>query len=677
MIKRFTHISLILLLLASIASAAYIDEIETKPKDIDPNGEFTIKVYLGGETCGIQMKIYVDDKLFSSKNIGCENDEVETNEWDLSKDILECGVHKLQVDLIDSGSLIQTKKVDLNIGNAPQITISPKEPIPNAETTITFKDRETGKLLSDIDVRIFNIRDGASSAKEYSTNNKGEIKFISDSVGDFRLTVEDPKYCGTLDFWIRKTMPFAGPFPEDPVVGERIGVAVPAGVGVKYIDSEGNVYPLRNLGGGVNLTINEAGDYTLIAGDVGIIYWRVVKNFTVSDKSRMSAKIEPEKAVTNKVVLLTVTTRGEPISNTPVKITKPIGGSETLETNANGEIRFTPETVGTYHYKVEKQRYETLEGDVSANNAFTVEITPYEPTADEDITLNVTNQLGNRVDNAMVYIEDSSGIVVTERTGFDGSFKFRLSDPREYTIRVQKEGFWDLEDRIRVYGVISIKLCPNEMEIGDEMRISITDNEGMETPAGITVTKPDGRTETIRNTTYKPARVGVYTIEASKTDYRTVSAELTVNPHPIEVTPTIVDNNIIVVLESHDKPVSGLTVLITTPNGEVQALTDENGIVKAPVNKEGNLTISVNNIDTNDEYENLIIRRRIAKQYDFILLILPVFFVIIVTFLTILVIEYFHRQKKKTDKGEGLFHGSKETKTSAYGSKEKKTSLRG
>ncbi len=646
-------------MLASVASAAYIKDVETKPKDIDPNGDFTVKVDLGGTTCGTQLKIYIDGKKFCSKNIGCETEEVESDKWELDDDPLECGVHKLQVDLIDGGSIIQSKTMDLRIGNVPEITLSPSEPSPNSEMKIIFRNNETGKLITDLDVQIYKTKLGTSSTKDYSVNNQGEVKFSSDSVGQFKLIIEDPDYCGTFNFWVKKPLPFAGPFPEDPVIGERMSVSVPGGVGVKYIDSEGKVYPLRNYGGGANFTINTQGEYNLVAAELSTIYWSITKNFSVSDKSRMSAKIEPENAVTNKVVMLTVSSRGASIENIPVKIIKPIGGSETFETNVKGEIRFTPETVGTYHYKIEKARYDTLEGDFEVFDAFDMRITPGDPVVEEDILLAVRDQLGAKVDNALVYIEDASGIQVTESTGWNGSFRFRLPDPGEYTIKVQKEGFWNFEDTMRVYGIISMELYPEEIETGDDVNISIKNKDGEETSAEVTVTKPDGRTQGIDGVVYTPIEVGVHKIKATKSGYREVSGELVVNPHPLDVVVRIEENSAIITAISHGEPVPGLVLFVTTPSEKKQAVTDGDGRVSALVEEEGYIIIDANNIERDERYHNNTIRREIVKRYDYSLLVLPLLLVGVFSFLGVFAVDYYHKQKDEPKRGSGLFNADK------------------
>ncbi len=671
--RIIAYVCLILLMLTFVASAAYMREVTTNPASIYPKGKFTVEVKLGGNTCGTQMRFSMDDKEFESKNIGCLKDDVKSNEWDLSKNPLDCGTHELKVELLDSGEVIQKETRTLKIGNVPNIILTPEQPNPQKDITITFKNNKTGQGIEDMDVRIYNILDGPSSAKDYTTNNKGEISYMADVAGEFKLTIDDPNYCSSINFWVKKTLPFAGPNPPDPVVGERIGVAVPGGVGVKYVDSKGAVYPLKNAGGGVNFTIDQAGDYTLIAGDFSTRYWSVIKKFSVSEKARMEVRITPDRIVVDKVLLLTATSRGVAVENAMVEITKPIGGYEKLKTNDKGEIRFNPESAGEYHYRIDKDRYLPSEDDFEAYNAIEVVTEPDEPISDQDVTLKVMNQMGDRVDNALISLEDQSGVLVSGGTDIDGSFKFRLQEPKDYILKIQKEGYWDFESKLRIYGIISLNLNSNEIEIEDSIVISVLDKQGAEISADLAVTKPDGRTEGIADRVYTPGSVGDYEIKATKEGYRSAASKLKVNPHPLDLNKTIEGDKLIIRASSHNEPVPGITVNIKTPTEEKQVVTDANGIITAVIGKEGNITISANVIKANENYKSKTLKERIVKRYNYLLLIPPLIFIIATAIAVVFVIDYLHKRRGETKKkrlsGKGGKRGLLERSSSSSLSK--------
>jgi hypothetical protein len=658
--RRIISVCIVAFMLISVAAAAAtIKSIETKPADISPKTKFSVKVTFSGEPCGTQAKFYLDDQKFSEKNIGSEDGgcvmDIESGEIDLVKDPVSCGIHKLRVDLVDGGNVISTKAKDLQIGNVPTITITPPQPLPQSEVSITFKDKTTGRPISDLQMQITKLITG-TAPKEYSTGTDGVMKFTADTVGNYRMNLEDSNYCGTIDFRVLRKLPYDGPKPVNPVVGERIGIAVPISVGIKYIDPDGKVHPLMNLGGGANFTVEKPGQYTLVLADISTVFWRVDLNFTVSARAGMTAKVDPEKPVVNKVMVLTITSRGEPIANTPVKITKPIGGTETIETGSQGDVRFTPDVMGTYHYKVEKARFDTLEGVFDTKNAFDIKIIPREPIADQDITLNVTDQTGAKVSDAVVVVMDASGVLVNDSTGESGSFKFRLTEPREYTIQVRKDNFWGFEDKINVFGMLNMKLSRNRIEFGESTKIVVTDANGKNMSAEVAVTKPDGRSETIKAGSYTPQKVGDYKIKVTKTGYRTVSSDLRVDPHPLNLTAKMEGKKVIVEATSHEVPVKGIMMLIRTPTEEKQVATDQNGLATAAVDREGNMTITANNITVNEEYDMRIMKRKILKQYSYPLLLIPLAFVVLSTLLIVGGIQYAHMQKDKGKKEGGLFY---------------------
>ncbi len=670
--RRIISVCILVLMLISAASAATsIKSIETKPADVSPKTDFSVKVTFSGEPCGMQARFYFDDEKFSEKNIGSEDGgcimDAESEEITLSKDSVSCGVHKIRVDLVDDNEVISTKSKDLQIGNVPSITITPAQPLPQSEVSILFKDKSTGKPISDIQVMITKLITG-TGPKEYSTGTNGILSFTADTVGEYRMEVEDADYCGTLDFKVLRTLPYQGPMPANPVVGERIGIAVPVSVGIKYVDPQGVVHPLMNVGGGANFTVDAPGKYTLVLADISTVFWKKELNFTVSARAGMIGEVKPANPVVNKVVVLTITSRGEPVAENPVKITKPIGGSETIETGSSGEVRFTPDSMGTYHYKVEKARFDTLEGVFEAKNAFEVKITPREPIADQDIVLNVTDQDGKPVEDAVVAVVDSSGTIVNDSTGDGGSFRFRLADPKEYTLFVQKDGFWGYEEKINVYGLLNMRLSRTEIELGESTRVSVTDADGKNISAEVSVTKPDGKSETIKAGPYTPKLVGDYKIKVTKTGYRTVTSDLKVDPHPLNITATIEGKKVVVEALSHDAPVKGIMMLIKTPTEEKQVATDENGLATAAVDREGNLTITANNVTFNEEYMTRTMKRKILKQYSYPLLMIPLAFVILSTLVIVIGVELAHRSKEKGKKEGGLFYkGTKpKAKTSLF-----------
>ena len=199
-------------------------------------------------------------------------------------------------------------------------------------------------------------------------------------------------------------------------------------------------------------------------------------------------------------------------------------------------------------------------------------------------------------------------------------------------------------------------LNPAKMELGNSTRISTTDKDDKEITADITVTRPDGRSDSVKNKSYLPPEVGVYKVKATKPGYRTGLLDLTVEPHPLNLSVKISGREVVAELTSHGDPVSGITVVIKTPTEEKQVVSDENGIAAAKVDREGNLSISANEVSKNEDYESRSMKSRILKEYSYPMLLIPMFFVVMSAIIVVGVIEYFHRYKEKAKKEGGLFY---------------------
>ncbi|HEX54994.1 MAG: hypothetical protein DRO94_02355 [Candidatus Altiarchaeales archaeon] len=650
---------LTLLILSNVGSGAVIRDIYSVPSEIPPSGKFTIKVELSGVTCGLMVKFYIDDIEFSSKYVKECGDSVESSEWDLDAKPLVCGYHKLRVELIDNDKIIQSREMNLRIGNVPDIEIIPEKPNPDSEITFRFTDNETGNPIKNLNVDIYNVLEGSDSAVTYSTNTNGEFKFITSDTGRYRLIIHSSNYCGELEFWVKKKLPY-DLNPKNPVVGDLISLGVPGGVGVKYIDSEGNVYPLRNVGG-VNFTINEPGNYTIVMGELSRVYWSENISIEVSEKKKMMAEIEPEKCVLNSPVTIHVTSGDKSLEGAIVKITKPDGKTNSYETNSIGEIKFIPDMIGEYTVHVEKEKYQDFNKKFDVLNLFNVRLVPREPIRNQEIVLNVTDQFKMPVGEASISIEEMSGIpLITGSTNENGTFRFRLPEEREYKIIIKKKNFWGFEDRIRAYGVMSL-ICPDSIEVGDEINLSVIDSNGNEIQARITIERPDGIVDVVENS-YKPEMVGSYKIEVTKPNYRSVSKILSVRPHPLSVNSKILGNVLRITVLSRGVPVPGISVIIDTKNEKFESKTDVNGTTEFIIKEGGKLIIGVNSVDRKDKYETKIIEKEIVKVYNPVLLIIPIIFILMVAGILIAIIETLHRRSKIGEKKTSSLGGMTQSK---------------
>lgn len=655
MLNKLFVLALALVLLTSPVLAVSLRDIDISPEEIDLEDTFYVGVSFSGDTCGTEVKFFMDDKLFSSKIIGCDKNSIESKEWDLSDDPLDCGRHILRVELIKDDEGIDNITQEIGIGNQPLITI-PERPLINKEFTIHFEDSDTGKSADNIKVEIYDVKKGRKEKEDYYTNANGDIKFKSRNPGEFKLIIDDSEYCGSRKFYVKKTLNIDGPYPAAPLVGELITIAVPGGVGVKVLDESGNIYATGSttIGGGVNLTINDPGNFTLVIGELNSMYWGRNISIYVSEKLKPSIIITPEKAIKDKELTIEVKANDEPLEYAGVTIQKPLG-TEEHETDENGELKFTPSSTGRFLVKVEKLGYKSCEKVFEVRNSFNMEFAPKEPKVDEDITLFVRDQLNNLVQGATVSISDAAyGI-----SGLDGRFTFRLTEPGEYTVIVTKPDYWDFSREIMVLSQLSLELSSEEIELGESINAKVL-ALGNEISANIEVIKPDGEMEPIGES-YKPEMTGSYEIIASKEGYISVNKTLTVNPHPLNIDSELIGDRLLIKVTSHEEPISGISMNIEKPTGTDELVTDDEGMVETKIEKEGEVKISANVISTNPNYDKILVSRNIVKKHDIPILLLALSAIVLVAIIAIAVVYAIPRKEKKEKKETGLKKGKEST----------------
>lgn len=649
----FVIATVLSMMVVNMVSAGYITDVDVNPEVIDPDGKFDVDVMLRGDTCNKILEFYVDDIFFSSKSVGCEQEgeEITSEDWDLEDKPLDCGPHTLRVELLNSRKeTIENFTTTINIGTIPVITINPTKPQPNKDITITFRDNETGKAISNLDVLIYSVREGKVSAIERTTDSNGEIvfKITSIDIGKYELTIDDREYCAVVNFWIKKIMSVDGPHPGNPVVGEKITLGVPGSVGVKYRDPEGNMHPMKNMGGGVNITINEAGNYTLIIGELSQEFWGVNKSLIVSEKRIPTIIIDPLDAIINRPVNITIISEEKPVENAMVRINKPTGGYETHTTGKDGRVIFTPLSRGEYTIEVEKEKFKSTTKSFNALNYLLISLEEDKATVGDDIQVIIKNQQGTLVSGATVSIESSP---VSGLTDAEGRFSFSLQNPGHYRITAVKENYWGAERNITIFGILQLKFNTTEIELGDSVEFSAVDIGGNEIQVEFSVVKPDG-SEALIDNVYKPMEPGEYIVVARKSLYRETNKTLTVSPHPLEVDVSITGGGmgggkIMVNVSSHEKPASSITVEIETPHGKENSTTDERGVAIFDVMGTGKAIIGVNSIAIKKEYETIVLRMSTGKHYNFLLLIVPIFLTFVVAIITVLITHFLHEKKKK------------------------------
>ncbi len=498
------------------------------------------------------------------------------------------------------------------IGSAEELTVvlEPENPQPNEEVTLTILNESglspeiRGEVEDPERQKIANI----------FPHDEGTITIIPQMVGRYWIRIRERD---ALNFTVKKEMWWSGPLPENPRVGEAIGLGVPRGVGVKILDSQGNLYKtcvtqLGYIGGSsVNVTVEDAGTYTVVLGELNQDWW--TDNFTlvVRERKKLEIALDSEKAEVGRGVMISITSEGDDIEDAKIIIKTPEGGVEEKITSSSGRIVYLPSESGGYVVQVEKEGYLSDEKTFEAYNTFNLEVIPKEPGAGDEILLKVRSQVGSPVYGAMVSLEDNEF-----STSMEGEVKFSVGEMKEYEILVEKDGFWDLTYKLAVLAPLTLELSSQEIEIGEGISLEAFDQKGEKIPGvKFTIIEPDGVEMETEKGVYTPSKVGKYGVLAIKYGYTSQNKSFQVNPHPLEIEKNFKGNTIVISVLSRGNPVPGIKVVVSGSEEELTVVTDEEGKVEAKV-KEGEITVTVNPQEEDSNYPEEVEKGYVKNEYS-------------------------------------------------------------
>jgi hypothetical protein len=511
-------------------------------------------------------------------------------------------------------------------------------------------------------------------------NLNEEIMLRPQDVGIYKVNIED--YEGLLNFSVKKELKYGGPNPQEPTVGDSVTLSVPAGVGVKVLDSLGNVYltgttKLDAIGRGiVNFTIGKAGKYMIVIGEYSREYWGKNISLNVREKGTLQLNINPKKAIVEKVVTLLVKSEGAIIEGAKLTIMSPDGGMEEKITSSSGEIIYVPKLSGIYLIKnVEKSGYKSTSGNFSARNAFEITIKPNEPEINESFLIKVKNQLKKPVPSAKISIEPTS---LELTTNIEGEATTSLSERKEYTLVVKKEGYWDKREKVRVISPLKVRITPKKMEIGKQVKIDAFDIKGNKVSDILfRIKKPNGEEDNVESgEDYEPMEIGIYEVTASKAGYKEGKETFEVEAYPLEVEKGVIGKKVIISVTSHAQPISGIPILVETPFKKRSFMTNEEGIVEMDV-VEGEIKIYTNvGEGKNSKYKENVIRGYIKKGYSISHVILMILLILLVISLVIAKPwKRYVRVGGKKSRGKGEDEGEEEKPKKSYLRRKKGSSL--
>lgn len=626
--RSYFAILLVLLLLVPAVTGVHIRDIDVEPDDyeIDKDDKISVEVEFSGSPCNSKVLFFLDDVLFSSKNLRCDTDDIESNSWDLGEREVECGIHEIRVELFKSNEKIQTVNQTIRIGRVPEITITPERPLVDKQMIIEFIE-EDGTPARNIVVDIYRVKKGVGSAKDYDTGSDGKLKFTPKETGEYRFTIDDSNYCGSESFYVKKTLIVDGPKPSNPKIGDPVTFALSGSVGAKLVKSDGETTPLyTTISGGVNFSVDEGGTYTLVLGELSTEYWGVNKTIVIEDKADISLLIEPENPVIGRSILINTRVDGKALSGVDIEIEDQTSGIKRYTTDLNGVMNFIPDSIGLHRVYAKKKGYKESKKDFRVYNSLHVFFEPASPSPGQEVTLIAKNQLGYLIDGVNVFIPE---IPVGGKTDNNGMFKFTPVKVGRYTVGLNKESYWDVEKELNISGLLELNLEKNVMEIGESVTILTLDENGNQVSTSIKIRKPDGSEEILDGMIYTPEEIGKYQISAGGDGYVISTKELTVNPHPLEVNTAVEGDVLVIKTVSTYGPVAGITLLLKTATKDETLVTDENGISRTSL-EEGEVRIIANTINVNREYGIKDITQEIRREHNYGMLAL--FLVAIVIF---------------------------------------------
>jgi len=361
--------------------------------------------------------------------------------------------------------------------------------------------------------------------------------------------------------------------------------------------------------------------------------------------------VTPVRGVIGEPVTIDVKSKGPPLPSAVVTVTGPDNSFETYTTAASGKVTYTPASIGRYSVKVEKAKYTVVDKTFEVRNKLVMELKPANPKVGQEINLTLRNQLGVPVPDTPIVVDGKADL-----TDENGGYSFTLPEAKEYNISTNKGSsmYWDASKVVTPEGVMYL-MVDGEAEIGDTVSVSLLDQDKKTTSGKIVVTTPEGFTQEITSETYTPKSAGSYGITATKPGYGRISKTLEVRPLPLDVSFTPDGSILRVGLTSHNTPIAGITVRVTTPY-EREEISDEEGVVSFPIQSTGDYEIEVNTVGTLTEYESKIVSRKVKKSYKILWLLIPAAVIIAFVVVALLLIYLSHHRIKKEqglgDKGD-------------------------
>ncbi|OYT27507.1 MAG: hypothetical protein B6U97_01365 [Candidatus Altiarchaeales archaeon ex4484_96] len=656
---------------------------------IDPGEGFDLIIELEdpeeNDTVDIKVDVLFDNILvldeYNLDNVDLVEDEECTIELDdgdfddIWKDLFlgyDCGSHDIKVRIYDEVKE-ETDSVDLEIegDEFKRVAFDPEEPSVDEEITIYVED-EDGDGLDRAYIRIYNLGDDESWDEDDEdsyerTDYGGEATFTLEddfdpAIGRYLFIIVESisggSYCRvTKELSMKKELVIDG-LPSEAKAGDEIELQVldsnnnPIAYADVTVSGSGfSDTKSTNADGYVYFTLTETGSFSVVATKTDYED-SVIKHFEIKPRSDLDIDIKPDDALVGVKLTITISSKGNEVEDAEVKIKKPDGSFEsTKRTSSDGEIEYTPQTVGVYEIEVTKSGYQKTTKKHTVLNEFDVSLSA-QVLINEENTITVKDHRGNNVAEAIISVK---GTKVAE-TDSSGKASFIIESAGTYTIGVSKEGFKDYSVDVKAEGSLSVEVSETKIDLDDYVTIYVKDMKDQPIEAELTILTPNGTStiETSSEMEYTPDTAGKYEVTARKKGYSPSTTEFSVSPYMVTLSSEVVGNYLVVTATRNKEPLSNITVSVTPPESESFFMyTDVNGNAKldlAQLGEKGNFTISLDEVN----YESEIIVKEVTGWggIDLINLIMWVLLAAIVILAAAVVLVYLKGKGKPGERKE-------------------------
>ena len=481
--------------------------------------------------------------------------------------------------------------------------------------------------------------------------------FGTSSLGKYQLDVYDDsgdycKYTTTID--TRLTLTLSATDPVNPMAGQSIKMRVTdqdgtfiAGAKVTLSKAGGVSTYTSDSQGYVTYQVNSTGSYDAIATKSGYTDSSVVK-VTITEKNSMKVSLSPDQNVqVGSDVTVTVSgSDGKPLKGAKVSFIQSDATTEEFTSSESGQVIYKPKNAGQYKVKAEAVTYSAVTQDFTAYKVFTVALSD-RLFPKEDITVAVTDADGKPVNGATVSIKESGA---TGTTDISGKYTFNVTDPKEYTVTVKKDGYVDYVKKIIIQGVLSVKISDPEITLGNSLEIVVQDSQGNKIDGKVKITKPNGEDETLATDEYKPVLAGAYTVSVSKDGYQTATGEFNVKALPLVLKAKMEGQKIVATATSDGNPVPNITISFGGAGFREEVLTDASGkaiLDTAKSNVSGNVTISSTEANYDKASTQIEVKNVAGTDSSMLLVILVALIIVIIAIIAVTT----KGGKKKKEKG--------------------------